>query len=68
MNWFSWLVIGLAAAAVAYSLYLLVRPRRPTVDGNARLREKYEAEDFYRGGNRGVSGFKGGPGGDLGQF
>lgn len=68
MNWFSWLVIGLVAASVAYSLLLLVRPRRSKVDDTAKLREKYQGEDLYRGGTRGIGGSNGGPRGDLGQF
>ncbi|UUW92687.1 hypothetical protein [Pimelobacter simplex] len=59
MNWFTWLVIVLGGGSVAYTLFLLVRPRRSKVDETARLREKYQGEDFYRGGTPGVGGFNG---------
>ncbi|WP_418062485.1 hypothetical protein [Pimelobacter simplex] len=59
MNWFSWLVIGLGAAAAAYTLLRLVRPGRSKIDDSAKLREKYQGEDFYRGGTPGIGGFNG---------
>lgn len=68
MNWFTWIVIALGAVFVVYGVLAVVRPRRSQVDGDARLREKHEGDDFYRGGNRGLGGFNGGPGGDLGQL
>lgn len=63
MTWFTWLVIAMVAVFIGYGVLLVVRPRRFKIDDGARLREKHQGEDFYRGGNPGLGGYNGAAGG-----
>ncbi|GAA3647436.1 hypothetical protein GCM10022237_03710 [Nocardioides ginsengisoli] len=66
MNWFTWTVIVLGVLLVGSTVVSIVRPRRATIDDDAKLREKNHAEGMYRGGTLGGFGPGNMPGGGTG--
>lgn len=62
MNWFTIIVVVLGALLLGYLVLEVVRPRRSRVDDSARLREKHQGEDFYRGGGSATTDPTGGSG------